>query len=118
MLFYFHLCFCKTIQKNGKKTKERHYLFLISNCYYFSMIIRIILYKNFTIFNSVVKEKIFLYLHTLKGGLAQLARAFDWQSKGHRFDSGNLHKKKEFSRFLFFYALDLILNANGFINHR
>ena len=27
------------------------------------------------------------------GGLAQLARAFDWQSKGHRFDSGNLHLK-------------------------
>jgi hypothetical protein len=22
-----------------------------------------------------------------------LARAFDWQSKGHRFDSGNLHLK-------------------------
>ena len=26
-----------------------------------------------------------------KGGLAQLARAFDWQSKGHRFDSDILH---------------------------
>ena len=25
------------------------------------------------------------------GGLAQLARAFDWQSKGHRFDSDILH---------------------------
>ena len=27
------------------------------------------------------------------GVLAQLARAFDWQSKGHRFDSVILHKK-------------------------
>jgi hypothetical protein len=27
------------------------------------------------------------------GGLAQLARAFAWHAKGHRFDSGNLHKK-------------------------
>lgn len=25
------------------------------------------------------------------GGLAQLARAFDWQSKGQGFDSPNLH---------------------------
>jgi hypothetical protein len=27
-----------------------------------------------------------------KGGLAQLARAFAWHAKGHRFDSGNLHE--------------------------
>lgn len=26
------------------------------------------------------------------GGLAQLARAFAWHAKGHRFDSGNLHQ--------------------------
>ena len=26
------------------------------------------------------------------GGLAQLARAFDWQSKGQRFDSAILHR--------------------------
>jgi hypothetical protein len=25
------------------------------------------------------------------GALAQLARAFDWQSRGHRFDSDMLH---------------------------
>jgi hypothetical protein len=31
----------------------------------------------------------FLYL----GGLAQLARACDWQSQGQGFDSPNLHKK-------------------------
>ncbi len=35
---------------------------------------------------------IFLILR-LVGGLAQLARAFDWQSRGHRFDSDILHKK-------------------------
>ncbi len=26
-----------------------------------------------------------------EGELAQLARAFEWHSKGHRFDSGILH---------------------------
>ena len=26
------------------------------------------------------------------GALAQLARAFDWQSRGHEFDSHMLHK--------------------------
>ena len=31
-----------------------------------------------------------LYLQPI-GGLAQLARAFDWQSKGQRFDSAILH---------------------------
>lgn len=30
----------------------------------------------------------------INGGLAQLARAFDWQSKGHRFESGILHMQK------------------------
>ena len=33
------------------------------------------------------------------GGLAQLARAFAWHAKGHRFDSGNLHKKGHPERF-------------------
>ena len=27
-----------------------------------------------------------------KGGIAQLARAFDWQSKGQEFDSPYLHE--------------------------
>ena len=31
-----------------------------------------------------------LFLH-IYGALAQLARAFDWQSKGHRFEPGMLH---------------------------
>jgi hypothetical protein len=30
-------------------------------------------------------------LANVSGGLAQLARAFDWQSKGQEFDSPNLH---------------------------
>jgi hypothetical protein len=30
-------------------------------------------------------------LRSQHGGLAQLARAFDWQSKGQGFDSPNLH---------------------------
>ncbi len=29
---------------------------------------------------------------TSKGALAHLARAFDWQSRGDRFDSGMLHQ--------------------------
>lgn len=29
-----------------------------------------------------------------RGALAQLARALDWQSKGHRFDSDTLHNRK------------------------
>lgn len=33
----------------------------------------------------------------LLGGLAQLARAFDWQSKGRKFDSCILHFLKAFS---------------------
>ena len=32
-----------------------------------------------------------IFASASKGGLAQLARAFDWQSKGHRFDSDILH---------------------------
>jgi hypothetical protein len=34
---------------------------------------------------------IFLKFAQNSGGLAQLARAFDWQSKGQEFDSPNLH---------------------------
>ena len=50
----------------------------------------------------MICKKIFLYLflYTKKsylctrkndGALAQLARAFDWQSRGHEFDSHMLH---------------------------
>ena len=46
------------------------------------------------------------------GALAQLARAFDWQSRGHRFDSDMLHSEdkrvvdiKFATFFLFVYSL-------------
>lgn len=32
-----------------------------------------------------------MYFCSRIGALAQLARAFDWQSRGHRFDSDMLH---------------------------
>ena len=40
--------------------------------------------------------KIFVFLQPLlsDGALAQLARAFDWQSRGREFDSHTLHKEK------------------------
>ena len=38
----------------------------------------------------VANEFYFIFAPSI-GGLAQLARAFDWQSKGHRFDSDILH---------------------------
>ena len=38
-----------------------------------------------------LKEKIILLQRKINGALAQLARVFDWQSKGHRFDSDMLH---------------------------
>ncbi len=36
---------------------------------------------------------------SLRGGLAQLARALDWQSKGQGFDSPNLHHRPPQSRY-------------------
>ena len=39
-------------------------------------------------------KNIYIFAHS-NGGLAQLARAFDWQSKGHRFDSDILHRKSK-----------------------
>ncbi len=46
------------------------------------------------------------------GGLAQLARAFGWQPKGHRFESDILHKKAEeiFFGFFYFYVLLHFIN--------
>ena len=37
---------------------------------------------------------IYVWMIFQKGGLAQLARAFGWQPKGHRFDSDILHRLK------------------------
>ena len=41
---------------------------------------------------EAIKQKIIVNFTALNGGLAQLARAFDWQSRGHRFDSDILHQ--------------------------
>lgn len=41
---------------------------------------------------SSTKQELYLQSHN-KGGLAQLARAFAWHAKGHRFDSVNLHQE-------------------------
>ena len=38
-------------------------------------------------------------LRKIKGGLAQLARAFAWHARGHRFDSDILHLGSAFGRF-------------------
>ena len=62
-----------------------------------------------------VVVKIFLYLHRF-GGIAQLARAFDWQSRGQGFDSPYLHSKKQVSDLLFCIILaggwGLVLKAS------
>ena len=40
-------------------------------------------------------KNLIIFAPRKNGGLAQLARAFDWQSKGHRFDSDILHRKRK-----------------------
>ena len=50
-------------------------------------------------------ENIVIFAVQKDGGLAQLARAFDWQSKGHRFDSDILHYLKRESYKIKFVAL-------------
>ena len=37
-------------------------------------------------------KKYYIFALRTDGALAQLARAFDWQSRGHEFDSHMLHK--------------------------
>ena len=52
--------------------------------------------------------KLFFIFAPSIGGLAQLARAFDWQSKGHRFDSDILHSEYQrvtINLWLFFYLV-------------
>ncbi len=41
---------------------------------------------------EVLKNFVFLQPLFSDGALAQLARAFDWQSRGREFDSHTLHK--------------------------
>jgi hypothetical protein len=44
---------------------------------------------------SCFELAIFMLFLPRVGALAQLARAFDWQSRGHRFDSDMLHTDLE-----------------------
>ncbi len=44
---------------------------------------------------KALQMKYFSIFVASNGGLAQLARAFDWQSKGHRFDSDILHSENQ-----------------------
>ena len=57
------------------------------------------------ILSSMDFENIVIFAVQKDGGLAQLARAFDWQSKGHRFDSDILHYLKRKSYKIKFVAL-------------
>jgi hypothetical protein len=57
-----------------KQQKLYHnYLFVLKNLFIFAPLSNILSSKR------------------KKGALAQLARVLDWQSRGHRFDSGMLH---------------------------
>lgn len=47
--------------------------------------------KNF-LYSFLYTKKSYLCTRKNDGALAQLARAFDWQSRGHEFDSHMLHK--------------------------
>ena len=42
---------------------------------------------------KLVSNKSLIIFAVSNGGIAQLARAFDWQSKGQGFDSPYLHLK-------------------------
>lgn len=43
-------------------------------------------------------------MRSINGGLAQLARVLAWQARGHRFESGNLHKYLRKSSILYLYT--------------
>gem|GEM_PF-5319300 len=45
-----------------------------------------------------------------KGGLAQLARAFAWHARGHRFDSDILHSDQIAQKAIFFMRDVLLLH--------
>ena len=42
---------------------------------------------------NISGKPLYLQPKTTHGGLAHLARALDWQSKGDRFESDILHRK-------------------------
>ena len=49
---------------------------------------------------------------TQVGVLAQVARAFDWQSKGHEFDSHILHKKRS-KRVAFLFPSEIFFSLRN-----
>ena len=62
-------------------------------------------------YDNYKKKCIFATSNENDGALAQLARAFDWQSRGREFDSHTLHKKaltKDFASAFFYDSAILI----------
>ncbi len=55
----------------------------------------------------------FFYIFAIRnGGLAQLARAFAWHARGHRFDSDILHignKALQFFAKPFFFLINFVI---------
>ncbi len=65
-------------------------------------------FKYYNLNYNIVFKKNNINLHLkIIGGLAQLARAFDWQSKGQGFDSPILHIENQGVRGLPLWALFL-----------
>jgi hypothetical protein len=48
--------------------------------------------KNYVSTEFLLRSEFFVFLQTEFGDIAQLARAFDWQSRGQGFDSPYLHE--------------------------
>ena len=70
--------------KSSRKSRKYFIQFTIHKAYF-------IIKKN-TFFNIIIFKKYCIFAVANYGALAQLARAFDWQSRGHEFDSHMLHK--------------------------
>lgn len=70
--------------------------------------------SRFVLKNDSIFAKSYIFA-LQNGGLAQLARAFAWHAKGHRFDSGNLHKAKTSVFSLFF---PIILHGKAMYTRR
>ena len=78
----------------------------------------LIISKNKKNILSVQKKVVSLHpISTRDGVLAQVARAFDWQSKGHRFDSDILHQE-EVQMNLFFYFMRELNEWRKFIKSK
>ena len=63
--------------------------------------------------SAVGMKNNFIIAHAF-GGLARLARAFDWQSKGQRFDSDILHliiKKLQILKFVVPFFIHTIVHT-------